>query len=445
MSSTSPISSSLPIELIEEILDYVNCLPVKDIQGILRHPSRGYNSGRVATLASCALVCRAWLPRSRFHLFVSVTLRLDNYASFLPLIASPFCSFLNSVFELVLSDEYKEGTIYTGTEDPEGDDYWIHKVLPNLDLSLFADIRYLTIYAARFDYMSEDGFTKTLKRLSRPTTITHLAIAYCVFWTQDHLIQALSSIKSLDAVNLSCTTLRIIPERDDKTQYPLPTLPASVSSLMINIDSAANVGWMAKIISVTDASLKRLNIKLWPRMVTWDSSMDEFYSALNFDCHPNLEIIAFDSLSLGTSKDGLDGRMKNRHIPVILHKITTSSIREVVLSLAPTPGNSMIKDPDDLDSLDLESMGEILRNKNYSKLKLISLLRIDCHLRPQVSKILSEGMRGLGRPLTGIVYHLSARERVGSFAWVLASGVSNSLPQRTIQAEDGLTNLPPTD
>ncbi|KAK0184764.1 hypothetical protein F5146DRAFT_1168735 [Armillaria mellea] len=288
MSSTGPIHSSFPIELIEEILDHVDCLPAKDIQDILHHPSRGYNSGRVATLASCSLVCRAWLPRSRFHLFSSVRLRLDNYASFLPLIASPFCSFLNSVLEIIFLDEYKEGTIYSGCEDPEGDDDWIHKFLPNFDLSLFADVRVLTIRAARFDYMSEEDFAKTLGRLSGPTTITHLAIVYCVFWKQDHLIQALSSIKSLDAVNLACITLRTIPEHDEETAYPLPTLPVAVSSLMIYIASAENPVWMAKIISVTGTSLKRLNIRLWPRMVTWDSSMDEFYNALNFDCHPNL-------------------------------------------------------------------------------------------------------------------------------------------------------------
>ncbi|KAK0219200.1 hypothetical protein IW262DRAFT_1298281 [Armillaria fumosa] len=187
--------------------------------------------------------------------------------------------------------------------------------------------------------MSEDGFTKTLERLSSPTTITHLAIAYCVFWTQDHLIQALSSIKSLDK----------------------------------------NDVWMAKIVSVTGPSLKCLNITLWPMMVTWD----KFYNALDFDCHPNLEIIVFDSLSLGIRRGELDGRMKTRHIPAILRKITAPSIREVVLNLA--SGDSRIKDPGDLDSLDLESMGEILRQKNCSKL--------------EVTKILSERMWGLGRPV----------------------------------------------
>ncbi|KAK0219489.1 hypothetical protein EDD85DRAFT_797380 [Armillaria nabsnona] len=337
MSSTSPIQSSFPIELIEEILDRANCLPAKDIQSILRHSSGGYN---------------------------------------------------------ILSDEYREGTIYSGCEDPEGDDYWIHKVLPNFALSLFADIRLLTIHAARFDYISEEDFAKTLNHLSGPTTITHLAIRYCVFWTQDHLTQALSSIKSLDAVNMCCPTLRTIPERDDKTQSLLPTLPASVSLLMINIDSAENIVWIARIISVT---------------------VDNFYNALNFDCHPNLEIIAFDSLSLGTRANKLDGRMKNRHVPAILRKITTSSIREVILNL--TGSNSKLEDPDDLDSLDLETMGEILRRKNYSKLEVLGLLRVDCHIRPKVKKILAERMRGLNQPISHYMSHERGMVMLGLFGW----------------------------
>ncbi|KAK0492893.1 hypothetical protein EDD18DRAFT_440678 [Armillaria luteobubalina] len=196
------------------------------------------------------------------------------------------------------------------SEIRRGDGYWIRRVLPNFALSIFPHIRLLTITAARFDYMSEENFSKVLRHLSSPTTITHLALRHCVFLSQNHLIQALSSIKSLGAVNLWCPILRIILKCHDKPQSAISTLHASVSSLTIYIDSAEDIIWMARIISVTGASLKRLNIRLRSRMITRNKSMDEFYSALNFDCRPSLEIIAFDSLSLGTSKDGLDGRMK---------------------------------------------------------------------------------------------------------------------------------------
>ncbi|KAK0219201.1 hypothetical protein IW262DRAFT_1389968 [Armillaria fumosa] len=266
--------------------------------------------------------------------------------------------------------------------------------------------------------MSEENFAKVLEHLSGPTTITHLSLRHCVFLSQNHLIQAMSSIKSLDAVNLWCPILRIIPKRCDKTQSPISTLPASVSSLTIYIDSAEDIIWMARIISVTGRSLKRLNIELWPRMVTWDRSMDEFYSALNFDCHPNLEIIAFDSLSLGTRGDGLDRRMKTRHIPAILRKITTSSIREVVLNLA--SGNSRIKDLDDLDSLDWASISDILRQENYSKLKEITILRVNSDLLDEAMDIIMDGMKGLleTNPLVDLVLSSSRRPvMIPLFGW----------------------------
>ncbi len=270
MSSASPVQSSFPTELIEEILDYFDCLPDKDIQKILDHPSEGYKCGRVAILTSCSLVSRAWLPRSRYHLFRSVRLSPKNHAQFLPLVTSPLCSFLNSLRELVLTEEHREETAYRDCNDPKGGGYWIHRVLLNFPLSIFPRIRMLTITAARFDYMSKGNFSKMLDHLSGPTTITHLAIRHCMFRKQDQLIQALSSFKSLDCVYLQCPTLRIFPERDDKTQSPIPTLSPSFSSLMINIDSIQNIVWMARIISVTGASLKRLSIALWPKMVTWD-------------------------------------------------------------------------------------------------------------------------------------------------------------------------------
>ncbi|KAK0451138.1 uncharacterized protein EV420DRAFT_1561078 [Desarmillaria tabescens] len=374
MSSTTTIQSSFPTELVEEILDHVDRLPVKDIQSLLSHSSAGFKGGRVATLASCSLVSRAWLPRSRFHLFKSINVTPENYASFFALIATPGCTFLHSVHELFLSDEYRDGTIYSGCTDPEGDDYWLHKVLPDLAFSMFANIERLMIHAARFDYMSEEGFAQMLIHLSGPTTITHLALRYYVFPTQNHLIQALS-VKSLESVYLMCPTLRIIPEREDLTRSPIPALSPSLSSLMINIDSAMNIVWMARLISITGASLKHLSIALWARMVTWDKCMDEFYDALNFDCHPNLETIAQIILTLSDTRSGLE-------------------------------------DPEDLDSVDWASISEVLSEKNYSDLESISVLRVDYHLLDKAMRIIANRMKGslVKNPSLGVEvwYHREA-------------------------------------
>ncbi|KAJ7088636.1 hypothetical protein C8R44DRAFT_892702 [Mycena epipterygia] len=47
-------------------------------------------------LAACALVCRSWVPRSRYHLFSHVVLDSD-IAAFAPLLRSDKCTFLPSV------------------------------------------------------------------------------------------------------------------------------------------------------------------------------------------------------------------------------------------------------------------------------------------------------------------------------------------------------------
>ncbi|KJA17670.1 hypothetical protein HYPSUDRAFT_46146 [Hypholoma sublateritium FD-334 SS-4] len=64
-------------------------------------------------LRECALVCRAWVPRSRYHLFESVTISpprstpIDGRYPFSDLIASlnhPLCTFASSVRKISISD-----------------------------------------------------------------------------------------------------------------------------------------------------------------------------------------------------------------------------------------------------------------------------------------------------------------------------------------------------
>lgn len=53
----------LPTELCERIINFVAAME---------------DRARVQTLCSCALTCRSWLPRSRFHLFRTVVLRSNS-------------------------------------------------------------------------------------------------------------------------------------------------------------------------------------------------------------------------------------------------------------------------------------------------------------------------------------------------------------------------------
>lgn len=55
------------------------------------------DAGGTDAMKVCSLVCKRWLPRSRFHLFSRVTLDADNFLSFIDIVDSnslPILSFI---------------------------------------------------------------------------------------------------------------------------------------------------------------------------------------------------------------------------------------------------------------------------------------------------------------------------------------------------------------
>jgi hypothetical protein len=66
---------------------------------IMDHVFEPNPSDRLArhTLAQCALVCRAWVPRSRYHLFRDCVLLSENVVAFGKLLQSYKCTFILSV------------------------------------------------------------------------------------------------------------------------------------------------------------------------------------------------------------------------------------------------------------------------------------------------------------------------------------------------------------
>lgn len=60
----------LPSEITDAIIDYL-------------HDDK-------ASLAACGLICRTWLPSSRYHLFSNITLSINSIRSFAELLQNPF-------------------------------------------------------------------------------------------------------------------------------------------------------------------------------------------------------------------------------------------------------------------------------------------------------------------------------------------------------------------
>ncbi|KAJ7624551.1 hypothetical protein FB45DRAFT_1005464 [Roridomyces roridus] len=93
-SLTRTIMSQIPGELIDAVID-----------GVQNSPS---------TLTACSLVCRQWVPRSRYHSFGSIELvrsgNRDTVKSFLHILESPFVTIVPSVREVRISQELSYST-----------------------------------------------------------------------------------------------------------------------------------------------------------------------------------------------------------------------------------------------------------------------------------------------------------------------------------------------
>lgn len=102
-------SMKIPPELADNIMDYL------------------YDDKHA--LAHCSLVCRAWLPPTRYHLFRKISLRPWDADGFLELLDSPHCTILNFVRDLHIA----EGGGRFGHSDRQ----WVHEAMPIL-VRLFA-------------------------------------------------------------------------------------------------------------------------------------------------------------------------------------------------------------------------------------------------------------------------------------------------------------------
>ncbi|KAJ7693399.1 hypothetical protein B0H17DRAFT_1199911 [Mycena rosella] len=80
---------TLPLEITDQIIDFVAGLKVKKLR---------------ANLAACSLVCHAWMRRSRHHFFQDCRLliHLNNTILFGELLRSSFCTILPHVHALAM-------------------------------------------------------------------------------------------------------------------------------------------------------------------------------------------------------------------------------------------------------------------------------------------------------------------------------------------------------
>ncbi|KAF7352675.1 hypothetical protein MVEN_01233300 [Mycena venus] len=132
----------LPQELVDAILDYL--------------------ASDFRSLKTCSLVCRSWLPRSRFHLFQTCTLLPQNILGFSDLLHCPDCTFLRHAHTI------KATRYYWHPNDPI-----FNEVAPSLPrlanvrtVEMMLSIK-LYLAGARVDAFFRTGFVTAFPQVTR--------------------------------------------------------------------------------------------------------------------------------------------------------------------------------------------------------------------------------------------------------------------------------------
>jgi hypothetical protein len=150
-----PAATRLPAELIHQIIDYV----VWDEGTVC--PSIKRRAGRI-NLGACSLASKAWLPRSRHHLFcrVSLTAR-DHPLRFIELLRSPLATIAPYVRYLQLDGH---------------SNIWLNKALRRL--AILTAVETLLISANEFEKSNNVVITRFFSGFSK---LKSLQLSYCSF------------------------------------------------------------------------------------------------------------------------------------------------------------------------------------------------------------------------------------------------------------------------
>ncbi|KAK0492900.1 hypothetical protein EDD18DRAFT_1181411 [Armillaria luteobubalina] len=320
---------SFPAEIVDVIIDSVHYFsyPANDGNDRRTKPK----DERCLALKSCSLVCRA---------------------AFMQLIASPNCSFLSFIDTLVLEDGYNGNVNDSDSDTPfwrvDPECVWLPQTLPTATLPIFPNFRKLLIITGAFYVVSKEDCAKILLLLSNLPSLTHLALIECIFYTVDDVTRVLSSCQALESARLENIILM------------QPSPPASLSSLAFTVQNEDSD--ILQIISVASTSLKHLSMSLTPFNMTRDVARTV---NINLEYSTSLEYIVFQSVPISNSY----GNAANfvRHIPEILRQITSSSIKEIVLTV-------WLTDVEDFDNLDWKSIAKVLSRENYRNLRKFSVV-----------------------------------------------------------------------
>src|SRR6202451_4215417 len=182
-----------PFELVDAVINevswaYGSGITLSDV--IMSDGAR--RQARVISLATCSLVSRSWLPRSRCHLFHSIHLRgasVDRSLHFLSLLDSELSTIAPYVRRLQL-----EGV-------PWNPNWWLITALSRLSVLSVESLSMAPLSMAHVTFHTSK--TKDMKIfLASFQKLRQLIIERCIFTTSPQLVGVMSASACLECIGL---------------------------------------------------------------------------------------------------------------------------------------------------------------------------------------------------------------------------------------------------
>ncbi|TDL19486.1 hypothetical protein BD410DRAFT_792102 [Rickenella mellea] len=308
-------------------------------------------------LGTCGLVCRSWLPSSRFHLFSTVQIYFFDVDTALPIICSPTSTIPPYVRHLELEDA---GLEVGGYSYPQ----WLNEGL--LKLPIFGALESLSLAHVAWGSLTVEtrssllNMTRGLKRLE---------LEYMQFGTVEQALDFFSSAPSLESLSLGsiqCHAENAPPTKTNKLRlkqvtfggdsYTLPLIdwlcsqPApSVETLNLTLVTMMQIPYISRYLKVLGPTLQHLGVSC-ANLDNHGEVQVAFCKEIDLAHNPSLRTITFDGLVLYADSPGSQNCL---WIVDVLSGISSPFVKLVTLAI-------FANAPQEISSLNLPALAAFL-------------------------------------------------------------------------------------
>ncbi|KAG7440772.1 uncharacterized protein BT62DRAFT_956674 [Guyanagaster necrorhizus] len=181
------------------------------------------------SLLACSLVCRAWIPESRFHLFHEVKLYRDTADSFFQLFESQHAT-LGSGYIRELDVAQNTVTRHGSLEGDLLDGRAFQGVLTRCPTDVFTHVQKLSVTWVGWWTLTN---AEKLSIGHRFKSVTELRLWMVLFETDEELLALIASFPALEVLFLQTIRFRV-KDLEEDGPHPKHTLPPNLHTISLN-------------------------------------------------------------------------------------------------------------------------------------------------------------------------------------------------------------------